>query len=91
MKIFGILSLSFCLGQQIWDEAEIKEFVESAPLTCSSTIRLQNLGSNYFLHSLGVQYGSGSGQQIVRCHSSSEENGGLWTIKEEENDKDITC
>ena len=27
-------------------------------------------------------YGSGSGQQVVTCHRSNTENGGLWTVKE---------
>ena len=48
--------------QQIYDPVEIKKFVEESTLTCSSAIRLQNMGSKYFLFSQEVQYGAGSGQ-----------------------------
>ena len=31
---------------------------------------------------MGVQYGTGSGQQVVTCHRENKDLGGMWTIKE---------
>ena len=39
---------------------------------------------------MAVGYGGGSGQQIVTCHKSSAEIGGLWTLKEEMLTDEIT-
>ena len=33
---------------------------------------------------MSVNYGQGSGQQIVTCHPKGDENGGLFTVKEKE-------
>lgn len=70
------------LSQQIWDETEIKEFIDENVLTCGSSIRLRNQGSQYFLHSSHITFGQGSGQQVVTCHKSGKEVGDLWTVKE---------
>ena len=70
------------LAQQIYDPKEIRSEINELPVTCSSTIRLQNVASRFFLHSMEAGYGSGSGQQVVTCHRSNTENGGLWTVKE---------
>ena len=55
------ISLSAISAQQIYDESEIRETIDEMTVTCSSAIRLQNLGSGYYLHGMGVQYGQGSG------------------------------
>ena len=47
----------YTTAQQVYDPKEIREFVDQAPITCSSAIRLQNLASRYYLHSLEVGYG----------------------------------
>ena len=70
-------------AQQIYEPEELRSTIDEQTVTCSSSIRIQNLASNYFLHSMGVGYGGGSGQQIVTCHKSSSEIGGLWTLKED--------
>ena len=70
-------------AQQIYDPEELRSTIDEQTVTCSSSIRIQNVASNFFLYSMGVGYGGGSGQQIVTCHKSSSEIGGLWTLKEE--------
>ena len=40
---------------------------------------------------MAVGYGGGSGQQIVTCHKSSAEIGGLWTLKEDQVSDDIVA
>ena len=69
MKVYKLLGSSLILSslldmaasQQIHDPAEILQHVAESTLTCSSAIRLQNLGSSYYLHSSEVGYGQGSG------------------------------
>ena len=77
-----LLLIQSTLAQQIYDPKEIRSEINELPVTCSSTIRLQNVSSRFFLHSMEAGYGSGSGQQVVTCHRSNTENGGLWTVKE---------
>ena len=39
----------------------------------------------YSLSSMGVNYGSGSGQQVVTAANGKEDSNSLWTVKEAEN------
>lgn len=45
-----------------YSEEDIQSTTDALPITCSSTVRLQNVRSGYFLHSSELNYGSGSGQ-----------------------------
>lgn len=51
------------------------------PVTCGSSVTLQNKENNYYLHSHGIAWGSGSGQQSVTAHESVGGVGNLWLIK----------
>ena len=46
--------------------------------TCSLILILQN----HHLHSHGIAYGSGSGQQSVTAHGSVDDQGSLWLLTE---------
>ena len=76
---------------QVYDQAEIREYIQHSTLTCSSSVRFQNLGNNYYLYSSEVGYGQGSGQQIVSCHQAGDEVGTLWSVKESEYSEEQTA
>ncbi len=57
------------------------ESADAQPLTCSSTVRIQNVHMNFFLHSHELNYGSGSGQQIVTGFGDDNDYNSLWTFK----------
>ena len=49
-------------SQTDFSEDDIFQTLDNLPITYSSTVRLQNVKSGYFLHSHELSYGSGSGQ-----------------------------
>mmetsp|Transcript_12203 Transcript_12203/g.18433 ORF Transcript_12203/g.18433 Transcript_12203/m.18433 type:complete len:227 (+) Transcript_12203:36-716(+) len=51
-------------------------------VTCGSTIKLIHAETKHHLHSHGIAYGSGSGQQSVTCHGSTDDQGSMWILKE---------
>ena len=51
-------------------------------LTYGSAIRFRHASSSYHLHSHGISYGSGSGQQSVTAVSAEDDSGSLWQVKE---------
>ena len=51
------------------------------PVTCGSAVTLQNKDSKFYLHSHGIAWGSGSGQQSVTAHESVGGPGNLWQVK----------
>ncbi|CAM9349133.1 unnamed protein product [Choristocarpus tenellus] len=53
-------------------------------VTCGSATKLRHVQSKYHLHSHGINWGSGSGQQSVTAHGSEDDQGGLWLVKEAE-------
>mmetsp|Transcript_8310 Transcript_8310/g.13891 ORF Transcript_8310/g.13891 Transcript_8310/m.13891 type:complete len:181 (+) Transcript_8310:71-613(+) len=81
--LLATLACSLVQGQQ-FDSTEIKQVIEESKLTCSSSVRLQNVNNLYFLFSNSMGYGGGSGQQIVTCHNQPYLNGELWTFKEQD-------
>ena len=54
--------------------------LDSSLLTCQSSIRLQNHASKFFLSSMGANYGSGSGQQVVTTEQGKTDNRTLWIV-----------
>ncbi|KAL0081314.1 Sdf2l1 protein [Phycomyces blakesleeanus] len=50
-------------------------------VTCGSTIKLSNQANQHRLHSHGVSYGSGSGQQSVTGFSSSDDANSFWLLR----------
>jgi len=61
------------------DVPPIEEGYEA--VTCASLVRLGNPGTGHRLHSHGVSYGSGSGQQSVTGYSASDDSNSLWIIR----------
>ena len=61
MKSIFVLVASVT-AQQVYDEVEIRNTINSLPLTCSSSIRLQNVANKFHLFSQAMNYGTGSGQ-----------------------------
>lgn len=56
-------------------------FIGYDKVTCGSTIKLANKVTNYRLHSHGVSYGSGSGQQSVTGFSERDDPNSFWMIR----------
>lgn len=51
------------------------------PVTCGSAVTLQNKENSYFLHSHGIAWGSGSGQQSVTAVDAVSGIGNIWLVK----------
>ncbi|CAG8459272.1 6205_t:CDS:2 [Paraglomus occultum] len=54
---------------------------EFKAVTYGSAVKLTHSLSEYKLHSHGVNYGSGSGQQSVTGFSEADDPNSLWTVK----------
>ena len=54
---------------------------EQSPVTCGSMIKLRHEETGNHLHSHQIQWGSGSGQQSVTGHGSSNDAGANWVVK----------
>lgn len=50
-------------------------------VTCASTVKLTNKDNGHRLHSHGVSYGSGSGQQSVTGFSAADDGNSFWMIE----------
>ncbi|KAI8078029.1 MIR motif-containing protein [Gilbertella persicaria] len=81
MKLaFALFNLAFLPVLLASNEVpEIEEGFEH--VTCGSTIKLTNKASGYKLHSHGVTYGSGSGQQSVTCFPNTDDANSFWIIE----------
>jgi len=55
---------------------------EDFAVTCGSAIKLKHKETGHHLHSHQIAWGSGSGQQSVTAHGSSNEQGSMWLVKE---------
>ena len=65
------------------DPVAIREQIDESVLTCSSAIRLQNVGTSGFINSQNVKMNNmGSGQQIVTTVKNADSYDSLWTVKE---------
>lgn len=64
------------------ESANLKVPSDYRHVTCGSSIRLVHEMSRYNLHSHEINYGSGSGQQSVTAHGSSDDPNSLWLVKE---------
>jgi len=49
---------------------------------CGFAIRLTNIGTSFRLHSHKINYGTGSGQQVVSALNEMNDPGSLWLVKE---------
>lgn len=50
-------------------------------VTCGSTIKLANQATGYRLHSHGVTYGSGSGQQSITAFPEPNDSNSFWLVQ----------
>ena len=50
-------------------------------VTCGSAVKLTHVSTKVKLHSHGISYGSGSGQQSVTGFPESNDPGGYWQVK----------
>ena len=64
------------------DTSEIKAQIDETVLTCSSSVRLQHQMSGYFLNSQDINFGQGSGQQVVTSVGGADSYDSIWTLKE---------
>lgn len=51
-------------------------------MTYGSAFRIQNISSDFYLHSEDMRYGSGSRQQIITANRDFADWNGLWLMKE---------
>ena len=56
-----VVLLAGLVAAQEYDSKEIERQIKEMDLTCSSSLRLQNAYSKYYLSSMNLGYGSGSG------------------------------
>ncbi|KAI8881956.1 hypothetical protein K501DRAFT_252238 [Backusella circina FSU 941] len=61
------------------DSPEIEDGFEK--VTCASTVKLTNKANGHKLHSHGVSYGSGSGQQSVTGFAAADDGNSFWMIE----------
>ncbi len=66
------------------DKKEIQAQIASSIITCSSSVRLQHQNSGYFLNSQDINFGQGSGQQVVTSVGAADSYDSIWTLKEGE-------
>lgn len=59
---------------------------EDGFVTCGSVIKLRNKETNHHLHSHSIAWGSGSGQQSVTGHGSSNDVGSSFMVKHGQNE-----
>lgn len=64
------------------DDSDDDDSEDYSLLTYGSAVRFQHVRSRYYLHSHGINYGSGSGQQSVTAVSQDDDSNSLWQIKE---------
>ena len=65
------------------EEEESDELSEDySVLTYGSALRLRHVQSAHHLHSHGINYGSGSGQQSVTAVQQDDDSGSLWQLRE---------
>ena len=55
--------------------------VSSLPILYSSVLKLRHSDSQFSLHSHGINWGSGSGQQSVTCHDDRSDTGGYFSVQ----------
>ena len=58
---------------------------EVDPVTCGSVIKLIHKETGNNLHSHGIAWGSGSGQQSITTNGVKNDKGSLWLLKEAAN------
>ncbi|CAO3589992.1 unnamed protein product [Absidia cylindrospora] len=75
LLLYALLPLTLA-GKDI---PEIEEGYEK--VTCGSTIKLVNKVTNHKLHSHGVSYGSGYGQQSVTGFVESDDPNSFWMVR----------
>ncbi|KAI9304880.1 MIR motif-containing protein [Cunninghamella echinulata] len=76
LLLFGLMPFVFAA---INDTPEIEDGFES--VTCGSTVKLMNKATQYRLHSHGVSYGSGSGQQSVTGFVDRDDSNSFWLVR----------
>ncbi len=56
--------------------------VDETDVGCGSAIRISNVGTGFKLHSHRINYGTGSGQQVVSAINDMNDPKSLWIVKE---------
>ena len=87
INLFSIFIFIFALSSIICEnmsEEDIKSTIESKTVTYGSSLRIQNIITKYHLSSMGMNWSTGSGLQIVTAVKGDKELNGLFTIKEGE-------
>ena len=77
MEIMRGLLLLLCLAAADSYDTNLFDLV-----TYGSAVKLQHMATGQFLNSQGVNWGSGSGQQVITTIAASNEASSLWKIIE---------
>ncbi|KAG4105689.1 hypothetical protein H8356DRAFT_1026947 [Neocallimastix lanati (nom. inval.)] len=75
-SILSLFSLSYAYDYSHYTDIDPRY----EAVTCSSTIKLQNVISGAKLHSHSVRYGSGSGEQSVTGFGENDDSNSYWTV-----------
>jgi len=76
LSLLSFLTLSYAYDYSHYTEIDPRYKV----VTCSSTIKLQNVMSGAKLHSHSVRYGSGSGEQSVTGFNENDDSNSYWMV-----------
>lgn len=60
-----------------------EEMAGPSHVTCGSVVKLRNSQNGRHLHSLGVNYGSGSGQQAVVGTHAGDSSESMWVVRDD--------
>eukprot|EP00286_Rhodomonas_abbreviata_P001387 CAMPEP_0181288322 /NCGR_PEP_ID=MMETSP1101-20121128/270_1 /TAXON_ID=46948 /ORGANISM="Rhodomonas abbreviata, Strain Caron Lab Isolate" /LENGTH=227 /DNA_ID=CAMNT_0023392435 /DNA_START=31 /DNA_END=714 /DNA_ORIENTATION=- len=80
MSLHTSLFIAVLVIIALFDSEALKETTE--PVTCGSVVKLIHKDTGNNLHSHGIAWGSGSGQQSVTTNSAKTDKGSLWVVKE---------
>mmetsp|Transcript_30560 Transcript_30560/g.51172 ORF Transcript_30560/g.51172 Transcript_30560/m.51172 type:complete len:233 (+) Transcript_30560:38-736(+) len=80
----SFIMLVFLLVVSLLFVSSLKD--NSEPVTYGSVIKLQHKDTGNNLHSHGIAWGSGSGQQSITTNSAKSDKGSLWIVKESSKD-----
>ncbi|KAI8068442.1 MIR motif-containing protein [Gongronella butleri] len=71
-----------CLPAALAAQNDIPDIEEGyEKVTCGSTIKLSNKATQFRLHSHGVTYGGGSGQQSVTAFPDGDDANSYWLVR----------
>lgn len=75
--IVGLSIFASYVSAHDHDEDDGEEY---SYVTCGSSFRLKHDQSGYYVHSGGINWGSGSGQQAVTAFKGDSDSNSIWSV-----------